>query len=112
MQIHFNTFIFNKENLNQAEVSLLARHPDVLKDEKLLAFCHHENVWNKLASHFTTEEQDGIRSILTDITKAYATVSGLTEMNIPPYGVAYNPAPNWLKIKIESNNVFIEHKKS
>lgn len=107
MKIFGNTLIINRKNLSEIELNLFNKESCFSKNNDLFVASSFENIWTTLAKHFTNKEIEQIKAIATAPTKAYLTIDGLTEINIPPFGVIYNPTPKWIKFERLEQNVSV-----
>jgi hypothetical protein len=105
MKIFGNSLIINRHSLSEIELNLLNKGNGFIKNNDLFVACSYEDIWTTLNKHFNDKEIEQIKSIATNPTKAYITIHGLTEMNIPPFGVIYNPTPKWIKFESLEQNV-------
>ena len=108
IQIRWNTLILNRHNLQAEELELLLKHFTFTSSD-LLVFCSYTDIWCQLATKMSPEEINLLRTISTDPRKAHVTIDGMTEMNIPPFGMIKNPTPKWVKFTNNENSVFVKY---
>ena len=108
IKIRWNTIVLKSHTLKKDELAVLLKYP-LIKSADIFVFCSYSDLWTDLATKMTKEEVDLLRAVATDPRKAYITVDGMNEINLPPYSTFKNPTPDWLKFTHIEDDIFVNY---
>jgi hypothetical protein len=90
--------IFKPDSLTEEESSLLNNLTSI---NEMNIYPFHESVestWRNIEQDLIGKLTNKLREISTNPNKCHFSLSGMEEINIPPYGIIFNPKPNWISL--------------
>jgi hypothetical protein len=106
-RLYGNSVIFNKAELSEEETYLLRMIRSLKETEKYFVMTSFKNIWPQLEENLTDELTNKLKDISTSFKKCYFSLSGMEEINIPPYGTIYNPRPDWISVFFKGIDCFL-----